>query len=214
VDVLGSRRLDLESAERVRQAEQSIDRRLARNLGIAADRGEDEEGIQIVIPSFYAGDSHVVLLDLVATGAGPVADVTVRYKDLVFLRNGVGRAQVAVARGEGTRGPLELNVLENLLALRLYEALDEAGLALVGGDAGTARDELDEMRTLLAGLASELRRLEGDRGLRRDLAMVDEYLALIDADLDSEGRVHLAESLRLAGRLKVLPRPLALGGGR
>jgi hypothetical protein len=73
VYVLGSRRLGEPQAERVREAEQSIDKRLARNLGIAADRGEDEEGIQIVIPNYYAGDSHVVLLDVVAEGPGPVA---------------------------------------------------------------------------------------------------------------------------------------------
>jgi hypothetical protein len=67
VQVLGSRHLGDPQSQLVREAEQALDRRLARNLGIQADRGEDEEGIQIVIPSFYAGDSHVVLLDLVAT---------------------------------------------------------------------------------------------------------------------------------------------------
>ena len=63
VEVLGSRRLEVVQAERVREAELALDQRLARNLGIEADRGDDEEGIQIVIPSFYAGDAHVILLD-------------------------------------------------------------------------------------------------------------------------------------------------------
>lgn len=214
VDVLGSRRLDATAADRVREAERSIDRRVARNLGIAADRGEDEEGLQIVIPTFYAGDSHVVLLDVVASGPGPVADVTARFKDLVFLRNGVVRAQLSVERGESARGPLQINVLENLLALRLYGSLEKSGLALAGGDAETASDELVATRDLLAGLALEVRGLGRDDGLRRDLAMLDEYLTLIDTGLDAEGCIHLAESLRLAGRLKVLPRPMALGGGR
>jgi hypothetical protein len=39
--------------------------------------------MQIVIPSFFTGDSHVILLDVVVAGPGPVADVTLRYKDLV-----------------------------------------------------------------------------------------------------------------------------------
>jgi hypothetical protein len=98
VDVLGSRRLDEELAERVREAEVAIDRRLARNLGIEADRGEDEEGIQIVIPNFYAGDSHTILLDVVAQNPGPLADVTLRYKDVVYLRNGVARANLTLER--------------------------------------------------------------------------------------------------------------------
>ena len=70
IDVLGSARLGEPQAERVREAEQAIDSRLARTLGIEADRGEDEDGIQIVIPNFYAGDSHVILLDLVADQPG------------------------------------------------------------------------------------------------------------------------------------------------
>ena len=116
VDILGSRRLDEELAERVREAEVAIDRRLARNLGIQADRGEDEEGIQIVIPNFYAGDSHTILLDVVAENPGPLADVTLRYKDVVHLRNGVARANLTLQDGPPAAGPLELNVLTNLVA--------------------------------------------------------------------------------------------------
>ena len=100
VDVIGSQRLDEGRAQEVRDAEQSIDQRLSRNLGIETDRGLDEEGIQMVIPSFYADDAHVVLLDVVAPGPGPVADVTVRYKDLVHMKNGVARAHLrSVAPG-------------------------------------------------------------------------------------------------------------------
>jgi hypothetical protein len=54
IDVLGSKNLSDQAAQRVREAERSIDQRMARNIGIRADRGEDEEGIQIVIPSFFA----------------------------------------------------------------------------------------------------------------------------------------------------------------
>jgi hypothetical protein len=50
VSVLGARRLDELHAEQVRTAEQRIDQRVSRALGIAADRGEDEEG-------FYGGGS-------------------------------------------------------------------------------------------------------------------------------------------------------------
>ena len=113
VDVLGSARLDDIRAERVREAEVAIDRRLARNLGIAADRGEDEEGIQIVIPNFYAGDDHVILLDLVAEGPGPLAEVTLRYKDVINQQNAVARASLQPCRRErrirslGTECPQE-----------------------------------------------------------------------------------------------------------
>ena len=98
VDVIGSVSLNERQAERVREAEKSIDLRLSRNLGIEADRGEDEDGIQVVIPSFYAGDSHTILLDVVASGPGPIAEVTARYKDLAELRNTVAKASLALPR--------------------------------------------------------------------------------------------------------------------
>ena len=81
ISVLGSHPLDSVQVERVHEAENGIDQRLSKNLGIERDRGDDEEGVQIVIPSFYAGDSHVLLLDVVADGPGLCADVTARFKD-------------------------------------------------------------------------------------------------------------------------------------
>ena len=68
--MLGSERLDNLAATRVKAAERSLDVRISKNLGIQQDRGDDEEGIQIVIPAFHAGDSHVILLDVVV----PVQD--------------------------------------------------------------------------------------------------------------------------------------------
>ena len=119
VDVVGSRRLGTSDTARVRETERRLDRELARSLGIEADRGDDEDGIQIVIPGFHADDNHVFVLDVVAPGPGPLADVTVRYKDLVYLRNGVARATTSLARGERRAGPIEANVLKNFLAYRL-----------------------------------------------------------------------------------------------
>jgi TonB family protein len=209
VGVLGSERLDENRAQRVREAERSLDLRLAQNLGIEADRGEDEEGIQIVIPSFYAGDAHAILLDVVAPGPGPVADVTVRYKDLVRLRNGVARASLALAAGDRPPGPLERNVLKNELSLRASRALDEAGRALGAGDAARAAARLDSLAALLEGLPLELPALDGDPDLERDLAMLAEYRALLAGGIAAEPgpREFLADSLRYAARRKLLPPP-------
>ena len=98
LEVLGSARIDPAAVQRTRRIEQHIDRTIAAQLGIAADRDADDEGIQILIPSFYADDSHVILLDVLAERPGPVAEVSVRYKDLVFLRNGIAREQLRVPR--------------------------------------------------------------------------------------------------------------------
>jgi len=216
VDVVGSRRLDALQAEKVREAEQGVDQQLARRMSIEADRGEDEEGIQIVIPSFYAGDSHVILLDVVASGPGAVADVTVRYKDLVYLRNGVARDQLSLPRGEESPGPLGLNVLENLLAYRLFETLEEAGNLVTKGQIEQAKQHLSDFVALLQGLREEVAGLSQDRDLASDLTLLRQYLNSLERQSDrSSGdadvlaqQISLGDSLRLAARLKILPQPL------
>lgn len=205
VDVLGSRRLEEPQAERVREAEQAIDRRLARNLGIEADRGEDEDGIQIVIPNFFAGDSHVVLLDLVAEGPGPIADVQVRYKDVVRLDNGVAEAALALDGGAATASPLERSVLKNLMAWQLAGEIRRIGWLLEVGDAQTAVLLLARQRDLIQGLRIEVPGWSGDPDLAADAAMLEEYLTVLagPAAGEPEQRRYLAQSLRYAAFSKL-----------
>ena len=215
VEVLGSRRLDAAQSQRVRRAEKAIDQRLSRNLGIVADRGDDEEGIQIVIPSYYAGDTHVVLLDVVVPGPGPVADVTVRYKDLVQMGNAVARDHLHLHHGKSSRGPIERSVVKSFLAYRLEQNLREAGTSLTRGDIAAVERTLSSWRVLLTGFQQFEPGYDKDRGLARNIAMIDEYLALVSAgagDADPS-RSHLADSLRYAAHLVVLPRPDIEGGG-
>ncbi|MGI9592442.1 MAG: hypothetical protein ACR2P8_13810 [Myxococcota bacterium] len=208
VSVVGSEPLDAAGAEQVRRAERSVDRRLAQNLGIEADRGEDEDGIQIVIPTFHSGDSHAVLIDLVAPGPGPIADVTIRYKDLVYLRNSVARANLTLGRSADPPGPLERNVVKNLLAIRLSETLKESGRELLAGRDQQAIAAVREFRTLLEGLQRETAGFQNDPALADDTRMLDEYLAVIEAGaLDHDApRQYLADSLQLSGYFKTTPR--------
>jgi Ca-activated chloride channel family protein len=214
LEIVGSRRLDEAQAQRVREAERSIDLRLSRLLGIDSDRGEDEDGIQIVIPSFHASDAHVILLDVVAPGSGAVADVSVRYKDVVFLRNGVARASLSLPAGEQAMGPLERNVLKNLLALRLADSLAAAGSALDEGDPVRAAAFVERARSTRAGLLASLPGLAGDPELSRDVAMLREYAQLFTSGAATGPQLaYIADSLRYAGRLKLLPRPAPSGVG-
>jgi hypothetical protein len=215
VGVLGSHRLDDPAAERVRQVEQSIDRRLARNLGIAADRGEDEAGIQIVVPSFLAGDTHVVLLDAVVPGPGPVADLTVRYKDLVWHGNGVARARLALGAGDAAPGPLERNVLKNELAHRLSLAARDAGTRLAAGDPPGARAILARFRSLLGGLRAVIPAWREDREILRDEAMLAQFAWALGqpAVLAGESE-HLADALRFAAWRRLMAGDPAAGSAR
>jgi hypothetical protein len=199
LNVLGSRRLDLEESQRVREAEKSIDLRLSRHLGIEADRGDDEDGIQIVIPSYYANDEHPILLDLVVPGPGPVADVQVRYKDLVYLKNGVARARLELRRGRKERGPLEVAVLKNLMARRLSDDLAEASRKIGWSDLAGAQMQLSECAALLAGFS---RIFNQDAELARDAEMLARYLEAI-GNSDSS----VVDSMQFAAKAKILPVP-------
>ena len=41
-----------------------MDQRLSTRLGIKLDRGEDDDGVQVIVPAFYGGDSHLIHLVL------------------------------------------------------------------------------------------------------------------------------------------------------
>jgi hypothetical protein len=195
----------------VREAEQSIDLRMASELGIEADRGEDEDGIQIVIPSFYAGGSHAILLDVVAPEAGPIADVTLRYKDLIYQRNGVVRANLNLGSEARTVGALERNVLKNVLTVRLSSALKNAGRALKEGRIDDSVRVLDEQRSSLIQVRASQPAFQNDSELAADLELLDEYLSLLNSEaVGPEGtRRYIANSLQLSGYFKTLPRTRA-----
>lgn len=179
IDVLGSQRLDDPQAQRVREAEQAIDQRVSRNLGIQADRGEDEDGIQIVIPSFHAGDSHVILLDVLVTGPGAVADVTLRYKDLVHLKNGTARTELRLPAGEDTPGPLQRNVLKNRVAYELAQAARTASEYLRRDDTLGAIRTLQSLHDLLVGLRETVSGWSSDVELIADSEAVAGHIAYL-----------------------------------
>jgi hypothetical protein len=208
VEVLGSDNLDAARSQQVRDAEQSIDRRLARNLGIQADRGDDEAGIQMVIPTWYAGDGHAILLDVIAPGPGAIADVTVKYKDLVQLDNGVARASLHLGRDPRPPGPLELNVLKNEVAHYLSGELAKAADEVANGRAAQGGVVVSMARAWLEQLVRAVPAFRGDRELVRDHTLLLAYERALQGGNSLEDNRFLDDSLRLAARRKVLA-PLA-----
>ncbi len=209
IGIHGSRRLGEPQVIRVKEAERSIDRRMAGNLGIKADRGEDEDGIQIVIPTFYAGDTHIIMLDVVARQPGPVADVTLRFKDLVYLKNGVARAELRIAGGSRAAGPLQRNVLKNRVALELATAARSAGAQLVRGDRTGAVNTLAAMQRLMLDLRSSVPGWTTDAELLGDAQRLAGYIETLQtpaaAGKDRQRRV--ADSLRYMAFRRLMPEP-------
>ncbi len=180
IRVIGSRVLEQQEVVRVKAREVATDRNLSATLGVKADRGEDDDGIQTVIPYFYGGDSHVVLLELWVEKPGPVADVSLRYKDMVALDNATARAGVTIGSLPRAETPLQRSVRRNVQGFEFATAL--------AGAAGAQ------------GPAAMRRALQGARRVARggDLRMVEAFERATSLD----PRL-LRESLTLASRRRI-----------
>jgi hypothetical protein len=209
VDVLGSERLDQKRTAYVKQAEKAIDQRISKNLGIEADRGEDEEGIQIIIPAFYAAGSHVILLDVVVEKPGHVADVTARFKDLANLRNGVSRASLAVGSYPTALSPLEINVLKNRIVHESVLKLQDAASYVGAGRARDGANLLSEHSDMIRELVELMPEFSGAVDLEQDQKMLREYAEILNSrKVRRQGnKEFLKNSLSYAALLKYLPRP-------
>jgi len=208
IDVVGSERLDTRQAQRVREIENSMDRRLSANLGIQADRGEDEQGIQILIPGIYSGDDVTVLLDVVTDRPGAIADVSLRYKDLVFLRNGSLQGHLDLPEGELRRGPAELAVLKNLLSHHFVMAVQQAATALGRGQADEATGVLRAMHATLDQVRQAVPAWASDPDLVRDQKVLERYIAALASPQANAHQVFLRDSLKYAAWAKTHRGPM------
>jgi hypothetical protein len=194
IRVLGSRVLDEEEVRQVKEREVATDRHLSRTLGISADRGEDDDGLQTVIPYFYGGDAHVILIELWLDDPGIVADVTLRYKDMVNLRNSTAHAAVAVRRGPRPRTPFELVVDRNARGFEVGAALERAGHRVRHGDQAGALHHIDHAWRLAENAE------QSDRLMAREFRQL---VAKSNWQSSPQAREALAQALLTAGRRRV-----------
>ncbi len=209
VQVLGSSKLTSKQVDAAKEVEQSIDQRVQKDLGIVADRDTDDDGIQVLIPSFRAGDTHVILLDVVANGPGRIAAASLKYKDLIYLRNGTSNTVLSVPDANNAFGRLELNVIKNRLSFELSRVLFAASEAVSSGDAESAAARIEAFKTLVLGLESRFPGLTRDEDFKRDQNLLTEYSAVLRGLklTDGQSKEFLRNSLALASKLKISPLP-------
>ena len=195
IRVLGTRVLDEEEVARVKAREEATDKNLSRSMGITSDRGEDDDGIQTVIPYFYGDDSHVILVELWVDGPGPIADVTVKYKDMVNLGNATARTSVRIGSLPRPETPESELIAKNVAGFELAEALQRASYRVKHGDPAGAAAQLSIARDK-AALTNG-----------RDHRVIDGFEALVNDDQrwtwDANRRAAVTESLELAGERRV-----------
>ncbi|MFT5433040.1 MAG: hypothetical protein ACI9OJ_003745 [Myxococcota bacterium] len=187
VRILGSRILDEQTVKRVKAREVAADKHLSRSLGIEADRGDDDNGLQTVIPYFYGGDAHVVVLELWVTKPGKVADISLQYKDMVNVDNAVARTAVSLRNVPREPTGAQHLVDANLRGFELADSLVRAAEFVANGSTGQAKSVLNEA---------------GGRATNS----VDRQLVSAFSSLVASGAYPVnttAAALRLAGRRKV-----------
>ncbi len=188
VRILGSRLLSQEEKVRVKAREAATDRQISKSLGVRADRGADDDGLQTVIPFFYGGDAHVILVELWVDGPGAVADITLKYKDMVSLQNATARASVRLGAVPRAPGPAERLVAANVNGFEVGAALKAAGgLAAMG---------------LLSDARAALRKVSAQRPA--DHRVVTAFADLLEA---GGPPVTLGRALVLASRRRISPVP-------
>ena len=153
VRVLGSRVLTRNEVREVKAREVATDRNLSRSLGVKTDRGDDDDGIQTVIPYFYGGDEHVILVELWVDKPGAVADVTLRYKDMVKLGNATARTSVRLGNTPSPETLEQLSVRHNVRGFRLADTLQQMALTLRNGTGSAVDLARNQARALMASNA-------------------------------------------------------------
>ncbi len=183
VRVLGSGQMTRDEVATAKATERKIDSRVYRELGITEDRQhlEDEPGIKMVIPQFYMGDSHVVMLEIkMPPGKRPakVADVILKYKDIVFRTNREAQVSVRIDRAADENemvASIGQPVKKNLLGFETGEALQQAAALLQSGRAGEAAKAIDEQMVVLGVAAREWK----DPDLDKDGALLAAYREVV-----------------------------------
>lgn len=206
VDVIGSHPLNTEESRQTRATETAIDQQLSRRLGIASDRDDDQDGIRILLPSFYAGDSHTVVLDLLVTRAGPIVDVDVQFKDLVRLGNGNVSAALTLPSGTAARGVREQRVVASYIAQRVALALRAASDSAARGDWSTASSHIWQAHGLIQAARAEIPALATSPSLQADETLLTQTLTALSGNLPPS---NVADSLRYASHRRLLLPQLA-----
>ncbi len=147
-----------------------------------------------MIPYFYGDDSHVILIELWVEKPGLVADVTVRYKDMVNLDNATARTSVRLGARPQAPNQEQILIARNVRGFQLAENLQKASDAVWRNDFHAALENLGAAK----GKAAETNALDVQaiEGLK---AMVDRG----DWQNDATRRATLQETLLISGQRRV-----------
>jgi hypothetical protein len=186
IRVLGSHLLNTEEQALLKAREEATDAQLSASMGIQADRGLDDDGLQSVMPYFLGGDSHTIFVEVWCERPGPVAEVTVKYKDMVSLRNHTLRDAAHLSPTARPQTALTHAAVLAYRSARVGEALLQAARAL----------EQDEAPAAALGLLDHTRAIDGASPL------LDAARALVESRASGQPQ-HTAQALSVLGQTRL-----------
>ena len=208
VRVLGSNVLEVSQLKKEKEVEKSLDKRINEELGIKQDREkiQDEEGIKFLIPNFFMGDSHIVLIEIeippIQGNQLFVADVSLKYKDLVFNQNQDVNQKINIEAVDDKNlmlASISKPVKKNVLGAYVGETLIKASSFINEGRMEEALKYIDENMKLL----NEASNRWEDSDLEKDANLLSQYYNVIynlaSKSFDEQTRIYLSKSLNYLG---------------
>ena len=150
-------------------------------------------------PTYPVGDRDV-LLDVLVDRPGDIASVSLRYKDLVYQRNGKLSGQLSLPAGPLQRGPAENAVVRSVLAHHFSAAAGHAADALGRNQGADALAILSNMRSQIVSLRQANSAFQNDPDLLRDEQILNSYITVLGSS--GTHQPELADSLRYAAWAK------------
>ncbi len=169
------------------------------------DKSESIPGIQIYIPDYYASDSHVILLDILAEEPGNIADVSLLYKDLLFQKNGLNHANLTLGRQTEIPQKQIDNVSKNLLAQEISQTLQLSSTLLEDQNRHMALNNIVSLKDKLTSMRSTSIKWKSDIDITKDNIMLNNFITAFNTlQLDNvQHQQYLQHALKLAAWRKL-----------
>jgi len=182
-------------------------RKVARTELAAQKTGDSspKSEIKIIIPKYFAGDSHVVLLDVLVESPGQIAEVSLYYKDLLFHRTALNQANLTLSHELIIPEKLQDNVSKNLLALEISQTLKLSSKLLQNENRQMALNNIVSLNNRLAKFRNATLKWRKDKELMKDEVMLSNFVtAFKTLNLDNkQHQQYLQHTLKLAAWRKL-----------
>jgi hypothetical protein len=115
----------------------------------------------------------------VAENAGALADVSLRYKDLIYLKNSHDQKQLNLDEQTNKTGPLQLNVIKNVLAQHFSKTIRQTSSLLQWKRYDDAEAHLSNLLSLYQSIQYQFTNWKTDKEINNDIKLLQKYLHLL-----------------------------------